>query len=256
MNETERLSMTSPTVAFHSPRRWAALLVFGSVLAACGEDNEPPFATVATLPATKLMTERSTQEYHVHDYFRDPDGDPLSFDVFVDDVDIATAVLEERNDSLRLVVDGLTGGETTVTLTATDPDGGEAQVSGRITVVEPVLFWRDDFDFDNGEWSSGDFDHRPGYLSAYMDNRGTSGHFSTGRMDDYYARDWLLSMSVAVEKDWANTRVGVWVYSIATSYGCETINWMWAALGEVDRTYLKNPLGLVHGVVGVSFGAC
>ena len=85
----------------------------------------------------------------------------------IGDADIATAVLDDRNDSLMLVSDGLTGGETTVTLTATDPDGAEAQVSGRIMVVEPVLFWRDDFDYDNGGWSFG-----YGAYRSYVHRRG------------------------------------------------------------------------------------
>lgn len=105
-------------------------MVVGSLLWACDDDNQAPFATVDRLATAKVMTEKSREVYDAEAYFRDPDQDPLSFSASIDDATIATAELEEVDGSLRLVIGGTTGGETMVTLTATDPHGGEAQVSG------------------------------------------------------------------------------------------------------------------------------
>ncbi len=128
----------------------------------------------------------------------------------------------------RLVIEGVTGGETMVTLTATDPDGGEAQVSGRVLVVEPVLFWRDDFDNSTEEWSFGgtySFDRRPGSLA------GVSGLFSARRNEADSAMDWLVSMSVAVESSSTNQTVGFWSYAPTGS----PKRWLWATVGLTDR---------------------
>ena len=74
------LSTTSHTPGLRAPFRWSHLLVVGSLLVACGgeEENQPPFATVDELPVTEIMTEKSRQLYDVGDLFRDPDQDPLN----------------------------------------------------------------------------------------------------------------------------------------------------------------------------------
>ena len=218
------------STASHAPRlrallRWPPLVVAGSLLVACeGVENQPPFATVDTLPAIEIMTEKSRQVYDAGDYFRDPDQDPLSFTASIDDATVATAVVTDS----RLVIEGLTGGETMVTLTATDSHGGEAQVSGQILVVEPVLLWRDDFDFPTGEWDvdDSDYDHRPGYLSIR--------DAMARRIDDDNAMDWLMSTSVAVEEGSTNQGAGLWSYTPSMLIACKTINFMSAHLRWVD----------------------
>ena len=212
-------------------------MVVGSLLAACDGDNQLPFATVDTLPMTTIMTERSMREYYVDGYFRDPDRDLLSLTASIDDATVATAVLEDLEGSPRLVVDGLTGGETIVTLTATDPHGGEAQISGQILVVEPVLLWRDDFDVNTGKWLgvNGDsYDYRPGYLSSKGDN-------APVRVDRDNAMEWMVSMSVATEEGSTSQTVGFWSTSPCTSSGCSPIMWKWAALGWTDELGILGP---------------
>ncbi|MCY3808832.1 MAG: hypothetical protein OXG58_05315 [Gemmatimonadetes bacterium] len=233
------LYITLPTMGINALRRWLPLMVVGSLLWACDDDNQVPFAKVDTLPATKVMTERSRQEYYVAQYFRDPDQDPLSFSASIEDATVATAVVEDENDSITLVIDGVAAGETIVTLTAIDPDGGEAQISGRVLVVEPVLFWRDDFDFDNGEWSfSGrySFDHRPGYLSAI----GVDGLFSAQRVDADDAVDWLISMSAGAEGIGSDQTVGFWMYGTGANL---SKRWLWGTVGGAElEPYVADPV--------------
>lgn len=59
---------------------WSPLVVVGSLLAACDDDdrdNQPPFATVGALPMTRVMTTwKSEQVYFVDNFFfKDPDQD-------------------------------------------------------------------------------------------------------------------------------------------------------------------------------------
>lgn len=241
------LSTTMPKGGLCALVRWLPLVVVGSLLPACDDDyddNQLPFATVEALPTTEIMTEKSRQEYYVDDYFLDPDQDPLSFTASIDDATVATAEFEGSEDSLRLVIEGagLTGGETMVTLTATDPHGGQAQIFGRVLLVEPVLFWRDDFD-GTVDWNFSyvteySYLHKPGYLSGSVIH--PSFFFAAWRHDQHEenAKDWLVSMSMAVEEGWRNQfqTVGFWSYASldTTSSGCDVIDYMWASLGEAD----------------------
>ncbi len=234
------LCTTIPKYGLRGLFRWLLLVVLSSSLVACGNGYEPPFAKVDTLPATKVMTERSRQEYYVAQYFRDPDQDPLSFSASIEDATVATTVVEDENDSIALVVDGVAAGETIVTLTATDPDGGEAQVSGRVVVVDPVLFWRDDFDFNSGEWSfqgGYSFDHRPGYLSA---NGGYDGVFSAARLEPDNAVDWLVSMSAGAEGIGSDQTVGFWMYGTGANL---SKRWLWGTVGGAElEWYVADPV--------------
>ena len=229
------LSITLPTAGLRAPLRWSPVVVVGSLLAACGDDNQLPFATVDTLPTTKIMTEKSRQEYYVDEYFRDPDGDFLSLTASIDDATVATAVLEDLEDSLRLVVEGVAGGETMVTLTATDPHGGEAKVAGEVLVFEPVLFWRDDFDGTDVIWSFGfgsyhSFGDSAGYLTGY--NRFGYHLFSGKRRIPDNAMDWLVSMSVAVEEGSTNQTVGIGSKPRSASADCDGAGVLWGFIGE------------------------
>ncbi|MCY3808831.1 MAG: hypothetical protein OXG58_05310 [Gemmatimonadetes bacterium] len=182
------------------------------------------------------MTERSRQEYYVAQYFRDPDHDPLSFSASVEDATVATAVVEDKNDSITLVIDGVAAGETIVTLTATDPDGGEAEISGRVLVFERELFWRDDFDRATTDWSFNfnsfhSYEEMPGYLSVY--NRYSYYLFQGVRNDNDNAAYWMVSMSVAVEEGSTGQLVGIRSQRAFRSPDCGT-GILWAMVGEVD----------------------
>lgn len=233
------LSITLPTTGICLLRRWLPLLVVGLLLAAC-DDNQAPFATADTLATAKVMTEKSRQksrqEYEVNEYFRDPDQDPLSFSAYIDDATVATAGLEGPEDSLRLVIVGLEPGETMVTLTANDAVGGEAEISGKVLVFEPELFWRDDFDRATTDWSFNfasfhSYDSMPGYLSVY--NRYAYYFFQGARRDNDNAADWMLSVSVAVEEGSTDQTVGIRSQRAFRSPDCGT-GILWAMVGGVD----------------------
>lgn len=194
--------------------------------------NQVPFATVAQLPTTELLTE-SRREYRIDEYFADHDGQPLVFNVSIDDSSVAVAALE---DSLRLVIEGRALGEAIVTLTATDPHGGMAQVAGQVRVVEPVLFWRDDFDRRTSDWSFDvasyhSYEDRSGYLSGYSLYHYT--FFLGERSDDDNAVEWLISMSVAAEESSTNQMVG-FRSSGPFPKTIDDKKYHWATLGETD----------------------
>ena len=64
-------------------------------------------------------------------YFRDPDGDPLTFSASSSDETVATAVVNAENE---LQVASVAPGTTTVTVTATDPSGASASQTFMVTV--------------------------------------------------------------------------------------------------------------------------
>ncbi len=69
----------------------------------------------------------------VFGYFEDPNGDPLTYSAATDDPDIATASVS----GARVTITGVATGQTTLTVTATDPDNHEGTQSTVVTVVAP-----------------------------------------------------------------------------------------------------------------------
>ncbi len=67
----------------------------------------------------------------IHGYFRDPDGDTLTYEASTSEANIAQATAGGASVTLT----GVSHGQTTLTLTATDPDGLTATQTSRITVV-------------------------------------------------------------------------------------------------------------------------
>ena len=94
--------------------------------------NNPP-REVATIPRdTVNVGDEVTVD--LSGYFEDPDGDALTFsaDPFFDDVVTATV------SGSVLAIEGVKGGwSTSVTITASDPEGLEATQRPRFTVVQP-----------------------------------------------------------------------------------------------------------------------
>ena len=188
--------------------------------------NQLPIVA-AEWPKVKLLTEQ-TMEFYVDDFFRDPDRDPLFFTASIDNPAVASAVLA---DSLRLVITALTVGEANVTLTAEDPHGGKAMLEGFMEVVEPVLFWRDDFDSNTFDWSFNfatyySYWYKPGYLSGY--NYYSYYFFSGERNTDDNATEWMVSMSVATDAGSTNQTNGLWSYG-PTSH---RKRWIWGTVGK------------------------
>ena len=72
--------------------------------------------------------------FEVAPYFRDPDGDPLTFAASSSDETVATAVVNAENE---LRVAAVAPGTATVTVTATDPSGASIAQEFEVT-VEPA----------------------------------------------------------------------------------------------------------------------
>ncbi|WP_423929172.1 Ig-like domain-containing protein [Candidatus Palauibacter sp.] len=87
---------------------------------------------VGTIPDHTLNV-GETFSVDLHPYFTDADGDPLTYtaDVFFDHVASATI------SGTVMTVEGLEDGGTSITVTARDPEGGEARQRTRAEVIQP-----------------------------------------------------------------------------------------------------------------------
>ena len=119
--------------------RVSAVVATVTVAAACGDggtatgpSNRSPAAS-GTMPA-QTVTVGETATLTVSSYFRDPDGDALSYGAETSDAAVATVSVSGST----LTVIGVTAGATTVTVTASDPEGLSASQSFEVTAQEPV----------------------------------------------------------------------------------------------------------------------
>ncbi|WP_423928123.1 Ig-like domain-containing protein [Candidatus Palauibacter sp.] len=94
--------------------------------------NRDPVAVGALPPQTVLVDETFTMD--VSPYFNDPDGDSLSYAPSISDARMADVVVSGS----RVTVKGLDAGSALVTVTARDPNGGEARQSLGVTVESSV----------------------------------------------------------------------------------------------------------------------
>ena len=92
--------------------------------------NRPPIA-LGDIPRARMLIGGSSRSV-IARYFGDPDGQPLTFSAASGDPDVVSAAIE---DSTRLIVRGLTLGEATVTVWATDPGGLGATQTATVTVT-------------------------------------------------------------------------------------------------------------------------
>ena len=88
---------------------------------------------VGTLPP-RTIAAGETEPVAVSPYFRDPDGDPLTYTATSDSPDVATVAVTEGVLLIRAVADGT----ATITVTATDPEEAAVATSFDVTVVRPA----------------------------------------------------------------------------------------------------------------------
>ena len=98
--------------------RTCSILLFG-LLAGCASNN-PPVTTPLPSgdPLSLDLTEGDTNEVDLSYLFSDPDGDSLIYRAIVTDPNVATVSVFRHDLTIR----ALTEGNTTVTITARDPD--------------------------------------------------------------------------------------------------------------------------------------
>lgn len=113
---------------------WASAVILTLPNLACDDegtsppDNRPP-EVIGEIPE-QVRVIGATYVFEVSRYFTDPDGDSLTFSATVQDSHIAT--ISVSGSSLRIA--GLALGTTTVTVTASDPDGQSATQQFNLTV--------------------------------------------------------------------------------------------------------------------------
>lgn len=95
------------------------------------EPNRPPEATVDSIPL-QTVEERDSVTVRASSYFTDPNGDALTYTAESSDVGVATVSVSGGSVTIAAVAIGT----TTWTVTAADPDGLTASLSGSIAVVE------------------------------------------------------------------------------------------------------------------------
>ena len=111
--------------------------------------NRPPIATktipdqtihvwgeLQTLPSSKNRFEIGA----IHNYFSDPDGDPLRYQASSSDrryATVRTSIIPALNH-YQMVVDPVAVGQATITLTATDPEGLNANYVFGVNVSPPL----------------------------------------------------------------------------------------------------------------------
>ncbi len=91
--------------------------------------NRAPTAVGRLRDLTVVQDE--TRTFRISAYFSDPDGDVLTYSATTADPGVARASVSGTTVTLR----GVTTGETTLTLTATDPEGLTATQTSRLTVT-------------------------------------------------------------------------------------------------------------------------
>ncbi|MDE0357747.1 MAG: putative Ig domain-containing protein [Gammaproteobacteria bacterium] len=94
--------------------------------------NRAPEA-VGTIPSQTIDTGSSSSPVNVSAYFRDPDGDALTYTA----ASSAPAVVSVSVSGSALTVSGVAAGTATVTVTARDPDGLTVAQGFQVTVETP-----------------------------------------------------------------------------------------------------------------------
>ena len=94
--------------------------------------NRAPEA-VGAIPAQTVFAGQ-TSALDASMYFRDPDGDPLTYTATSSSPEVATATVAAETITIRAVTPGV----ATVTVSASDPEGGAATQQASVTVTPPA----------------------------------------------------------------------------------------------------------------------
>ena len=117
---------TTVELSARDPGNLTATMSFGVTVT-----KGPPVA-VGEIPRDTLNV-GETVTLDLSEYFRDPDGDPLTYGATAFFSRIATISVSGS----VMTIDGAAEGSTSITATASDPDGNEATQRTRITVRQP-----------------------------------------------------------------------------------------------------------------------
>ena len=118
----------SVTVTARDPDGGEARQSFGVTVRQSPPPNQAP-VVVSAIPA-QTLAEGETTTVDVSPYFRDPDDDSLGFGAFSSNAAYAGVSVSGS----AVTIEGVAAGSASVTVTARDPDGGEARQSFGVTV--------------------------------------------------------------------------------------------------------------------------
>ena len=91
---------------------------------------------VGTIPPQSLTVGVSSSPLDVSNYFSDPDGDILTYEIRSDNTDVA---ITQKSGS-QITIWALKSGTATITVTATDPDGLSASLDITVAVTEQTSY--------------------------------------------------------------------------------------------------------------------
>ena len=186
--------------------------------------NQAPVA-LGTLPNVRMLV-GGIDPTLVNEYFSDPDGQPLEYSAGSDDSTVASARIE---DSIKLVVRGLSLGTANVTVTATDPGGLTATRETAAEVLEPEQVFRDEMDANGTDWSFNEYtDYRFADDYLYLSNQRPNSFGSAER--DVDVAEWEFSASMGIDEGDEPYTTGLWSYAPSQS----AVVWLWASFGEAD----------------------
>ena len=116
------------TLTATDPEGLAATQTSRILVAGHGDRPRP----VAEIPG-QTVAEGSRRTLVVSVYFQDPNGDPLRYTATTEDAGIARVTVS----GARVTLTGVAAGQTTLTVTASDPDNHSATLRTPVTVVAP-----------------------------------------------------------------------------------------------------------------------
>ena len=119
------------TVTAEDPEGLEASTAFAVAVVEASDENRAP-AVVGTVAAQTLEKDGS-RTLDASTYFTDPDNDDLDFSTRSSDIEVVTVAVSD--DQVQLQATSL--GTATVTISAEDPGGLDAEQSFVVTVVEP-----------------------------------------------------------------------------------------------------------------------
>ena len=120
--------LTTLTLTATDPEGLAATQTSRILVAGHGDTPRP----IGEIPG-QTVAAGSRRTVVVSRYFQDPNGDPLSYGATTGDAGIARAQVS----GARITLTGVAAGQTTLTVTARDPDNNSATLSTPVTVVAP-----------------------------------------------------------------------------------------------------------------------
>ena len=145
-------------------------------------EDEPPYSI--DIPSMEIV-KGSSGSVLISQYFKDPNGDGLTYDVSYSNGNVTGSIIDYDYDTKSLNLNGIAVGQTVVTVTADDGKGNEVTESFTVKVTEPVN--------GGGTGGSGDEEEEVGNRAPIIEHDISNGYITIGNSKDlrlnYYFKD-------------------------------------------------------------------